>query len=756
MKPESLRRWPVIVVLAILPRLAAAAPVELTVDVPEAADHVLVQRLDVPAVAAFNATGVPYAVDRSDDPALGPFARVAWHLQLEDAAGTRTWVYVSARAFTDDPGAFGVPAAGTGLRWQRDLDDVTVRSNVPGVTTGDGGTGGLEFWPTNYYPANGAGVPGARDDVYDAGDTPAVDGGYGSLQVHGDGGGRGRRILFAINRWGTGDAPLDIGIGDCVEAGPNGLQPDWTFLGNAGRYTTRRLDVYLVPGDAPPELGLTLDAPTPRAVYQRRPANVGPVPVRGRLRAPGATRLEARVVPFDGPPGAAPAFTPVAFEPGAQAFDAVFTAPAGWHRLEVQALDGAGRVVGAGAVEPVGVGEVFVTAGQSNAANHGERPLAPTDDRVSARGYEGWRRATDPQPIATGTGGTPWPALGDLLATRFDVPVGLISVAWGGTSVAQWQPGAADALYLRLAWALGVAGPGGVRAVLWHQGESDAAAGTTAAAYAARLDALIRASRADAGWAVPWIVARVGFLPNLAPGAIAAVVEGQQRVIDTDPLTAEGPATDDLQGPAWRYDQVHFTEAGLREHARRWAERIVLPACSGFADPQAADPDEGEGGGLCPDAGVEPPEPPEPPEPTDGGAVSADRGPTPSADDALSSGPADDGPVSAAPDAAPPAVPSGPGPGFTNADAAVFAEPPDAAGTGQRTARPVSCAAAGTPRSERLPLAGLVALALACVLGVRRRLSPGAAAPGGTARAPRCPASARSASGWRRRRRARR
>ena len=34
-------------------------------------------------------------------------------------------------------------------------------------------------------------------------------------------------------------------------------------------------------------------------------------------------------------------------------------------------------------VEPVGIGEVFVTAGQSNSANHGNPALIPADPRVS-------------------------------------------------------------------------------------------------------------------------------------------------------------------------------------------------------------------------------------------------------------------------------------------------------------------------------------------------------------------------------------
>jgi hypothetical protein len=634
------RRTVAFATLAWLPCAAAAAPVELITDVPEAADHQLVYRLDIPVTGAFNPNGVPYALDAAAAIA-GPFARVAYHLQLEDAAGARTWVYVSMRAFTDAAAMLGVPAAGAGFTWQRAALDLTVRSNAPGVTPGDALAGWLEFWPTNYVPANGAGVPGASGAVYDFGDAPNGEGGYGSMQVHAltpEGGGH---VLFAFNRWGLGGAPFDLGIGDCAEPGANGLQPDWTFLGNAGRYTTRRLDVYVVPGPTPGELSVQVEAPMPRAVYQRHAGNTGEIPVRGVMSIP-ADRVEARVAGGD--------WAVVSAAPDAQVFDGRFTAPAGWHRVELRAFDD-DALVAETWVEPVGVGEVFITAGQSNSANHGGTPLTPVDPRVSARGLSGWQPAADPQPVATGNGGSPWSALGDLLAARFDVPIGLLSVGVGGTTVGQWQPAAADALYLRLTWALGVVGLDGARAVLWHQGESDARSGTTAETYTQQLDTLIRQSRNDAGWAVPWIVARVGFLPGTPQAAIDAVVQGQQNVIEADPLVFEGPATDDLLGDAWRYDQVHFNEAGLREHARRWNERIELPACVGFDDPEARPV-------VCPDAALPPPPPPDAASPVADAASppphGADATPPPedldvgtAADDARAATPASDATASA-------------------------------------------------------------------------------------------------------------
>ena len=48
-------------------------------------------------------------------------------------------------------------------------------------------------------------------------------------------------------------------------------------------------------------------------------------------------------------------------------------------------------------------------------------------------------------------------------------------------------------------------------------------------------------------------------------------------------LTFAGPSTDDMIGPGGRFpDEVHFNEAGLIEHAKRWNDTIELPSCMGL------------------------------------------------------------------------------------------------------------------------------------------------------------------------------
>ena len=85
--------------------------------------------------------------------------------------------------------------------------------------------------------ANGGGVKDASDAVYDYGDEkfPPMDG-YGSMQIHNFAAGQ---TLFEINHWVVGNA-ADIGIGNST-----GQTRDWTFTGNDGNYSSKRLRVFV-------------------------------------------------------------------------------------------------------------------------------------------------------------------------------------------------------------------------------------------------------------------------------------------------------------------------------------------------------------------------------------------------------------------------------------------------------------------------------------------------------------------------------
>src|SRR5262249_31043377 len=136
-------------------------------------------------------------------------------------------------------------------------------------------------------------------------------------------------------------------------------------------------------------------------------------------------------------------------------------------------------------------------AGQSNSANHGAEKQWTTTGLVACFDGKRWRPADDPQPGASGEGGSFIPPFGDAIARRFHVPVGVVACGVGATSVREWLPQGArfpnpptltahvqqlpggeweskGAIFASFSARMKQLGPHGFRAVLWHQGESDA------------------------------------------------------------------------------------------------------------------------------------------------------------------------------------------------------------------------------------------------------------------------------------------
>lgn len=181
---------------------------------------------------------VQYAVDNSED--VKAFDRVGYLLELGSGSEADQKLFVTMKAFTQDAKKIGIPTASSNARFQMNIDQMDVYTTVDSLAAGKGiETGNIEFWPDNYGPQNSGAVKNASGSKYDFGDQPSPPtAGYGSMQIHNYG---ARQTIFAINHWSVG-AGADIGIGNSP-----GQQQDWTFNGNAGAYTSKRLRVYVRP-----------------------------------------------------------------------------------------------------------------------------------------------------------------------------------------------------------------------------------------------------------------------------------------------------------------------------------------------------------------------------------------------------------------------------------------------------------------------------------------------------------------------------
>jgi serine/threonine protein kinase len=329
-----------------------------------------------------------------------------------------------------------------------------------------------------------------------------------------------------------------------------------------------------ITGNKPsPASDLTLYSPLNYQVFQRRTLQQGSMAIRGRVRAE-YDRLEIRKqgVALSGALNSD--WEEIALKDKARTFEASVETPAGgWYKVAVRALKN-GKVVGETSVDHVGIGEVFVGAGQSNSTNCGQERIKQYSGMVSSFSGTNWQIADDPQPgVHDNTaGGSYWPAFGDEMFAKYHVPIGIASTGHSGTSVNQWAPG--GELFRWTTGRMKELGKQGFRAVLWHQGESDVS--MTAEEYARKMTALIQESRRTAGWEAPWFVAQVSY-HNPGQTSFPTTRAGQKKLWETG-VAYEGPDTDTLIGDN-RDDAgkgIHFSPKGLKAHGKMWAEKVAI------------------------------------------------------------------------------------------------------------------------------------------------------------------------------------
>ena len=308
---------------------------------------------------------------------------------------------------------------------------------------------------------------------------------------------------------------------------------------------------------------LVLTSPLPNQVIQREGFEPGrshehnvtgpelgyaDIDVRGTRPAAIKGEFEFRVIALKGAYGHDTDWAVLTVEDEDQTFQGPAEMVAGgWYRLEVRCVSD-GKTVATGSVEPVGVGEVFVVAGQSYAGGTNDELLKVTDpqSRVTAYNWQTktWQVANDPQPHV-GDGGTIWPPLGDLLVPTLRVPVAFVNVSVGGTSTRQWMP--EGELHKRLVMAGNAVGA--FRAVLWQQGESDVIEKTTTETYIRNMIKIRESAAREWRFEPTWLLAKSTLHPTVYNDP-----HGEERIragihqLWKRPHFAPGPDTDLLGG----------------------------------------------------------------------------------------------------------------------------------------------------------------------------------------------------------------
>lgn len=339
------------------------------------------------------------------------------------------------------------------------------------------------------------------------------------------------------------------------------------------------------------EQKVTLTSPVPYQVVQRESFNPllahthaigGPalgfamVPIAGDLPVADGAVVEYRVVALPGAFGKGTEWAKMDGKHEKNVYAGLAKVPAGgWYRLEVRSI-AKDQTLALGSVEPVGVGEVIVIAGQSYAdgANDEMMKVQEPLERVTTYSVakKSWAVAHDPQPNSA-NGGTIWPPLGDMLVPLLRVPVGFVNVAVGGTSSRQWLPG--EKLYKRLEEA-GVA-TGRFRFVLWQQGESDVIENVNTETYVKNMTRIREELAKRWGFEPKWLLAKSTLHPT-----VYNYPEREQTIRTAiDQLWKQrgfgpGPDTDILdgenRGPVGT--RQHFSGIGQRRAALMWLTAI--------------------------------------------------------------------------------------------------------------------------------------------------------------------------------------
>lgn len=161
----------------------------------------------------------------------------------------------------------------------------------------------------------------------------------------------------------------------------------------------------------------------------------------------------------------------------------------------------------------IGLGDIFVVAGQSNASGRLTNSQSYSHATLRAANFGNnysWQNLADPSDSASGqvdtvssdsspaAAGSMWPLVATSYMAARSAPCAFVPCAKGGTTSTQWLPGVnhqdRTTLYGSMVYR---ALQTGAKCILWWQGEQDAFNGVSTATYQANLAAIISALATD-------------------------------------------------------------------------------------------------------------------------------------------------------------------------------------------------------------------------------------------------------------------
>jgi hypothetical protein len=214
---------------------------------------------------------------------------------------------------------------------------------------------------------------------------------------------------------------------------------------------------------------------------------------------------------------------------------------------------------------------VLLVIGQSNSANHAERPHqtlhgAAVANLLGGKCYE----ASSPLLGAEGTKGESFTLLGNhLIEAGLYEQVVLVASGIGGTEIRRWRQGG-DLNGMLIQVVDGAHARYRFTHVLWHQGESDAEH-TSTIEYEQSFRSLV-ASLREHGVTAPVFVSVASWCDVKDWTPANPVADAQRALVDPAKGIFAGVDTDSLIPRSERYDDCHFGSVGQEKFAAAWRD----------------------------------------------------------------------------------------------------------------------------------------------------------------------------------------
>lgn len=319
---------------------------------------------------------------------------------------------------------------------------------------------------------------------------------------------------------------------------------------------------------------ISITTPVSYQVFQRDGSSLGDISITGTYTG-SPTAIEAS---FNGG-----SFTTIVASPNGGTFSGTLSdQAAGQGTLTVRFVN---NTAISSTVSRVGVGDIFVIAGQSNASGRGTNNQVYSHGSLYATMFgndDVWKDLADPTDSDTNqvdsvsddptVGGSVWPLLATHVLADQSVPVAFVPAAKGNTEALEWLPNSGNhadvtTLYGSMYRRIQAVG-GSVKAILWFQGEADAGNNLAEATYLSRLTTIVDSMYSDFGVRV--VVAQIG---NRAghTAYVDGVRDAQTTLWNTSTHVYPGPVTVDINIADEGGDDLHFkTDAELQTLADRW------------------------------------------------------------------------------------------------------------------------------------------------------------------------------------------